>query len=79
MGEHSTSEIGPELALDEAGDHTTLFLGGGEKGLEVLLYDAVEHAGLRLAPLVLERIGRAARNAEVVGHGREPMRGACLR
>jgi hypothetical protein len=70
MGEHSTSEIGAELALDEAGDQTTLFLGGGEKGLEVLLYDAVENGVLRLAPLVRERIGQAARNAEVVGHRR---------
>ena len=66
------------LVLDGAGDDTTLFPGGGEEGLEVLLHDAVEHAALRLAPLVLERIGHAARSAGVVGHGRELMRGACL-
>ena len=78
MGDDSAGEIGPELALDEAGDYPTLFLGGGEKRLEVLLHDAVEHAALRRAPLVLERIGRAARSAGVVGHGGEPMRGACL-
>jgi hypothetical protein len=43
------------------------------------LHDAVEHAGFGRAPLVVERIGHAAPSAEVVGHGWEPMRGACLR
>jgi hypothetical protein len=55
-----------------------LFPSGGKEGLEVLLHDAIEHGGLRLAPLVLERTGDAARSAEVVGHGWEPMRGTCL-
>ncbi len=45
---------------------------------EVLLHDAVEHGDLRLAPLVLERVGHTARSAEVVGRGWEPMPGACL-
>jgi len=76
--EKAAVEEGLELALDEAGDHPTLFLGAGEKGFEVLLYDAVEHAGFGRAPLVLERVGHAVRSEGVVGHGWEPMRGACL-
>ena len=55
-----------------------MFPSGGKEGLEVLLHDAVENGVLRLAPLVLGRIGHAARSAEVVGHGWEPLRGACL-
>jgi hypothetical protein len=69
VSENSTGEIGAELTLDEAGDHTTLFPGGGEEGLEVLLHDAVEHGRLRLASLVVERIGHAARSEKVARHG----------
>ena len=56
-----------------------LFPGGGEKGLEVALHDAVEHGGLRRAPLVLQGIGQVVRDEGVARHGREPMRIACLR
>jgi hypothetical protein len=56
VGEDSTGEEGAELALDEAGDHATLIAGEGEKGLEVVLQDAVEDGVLGGAPLVLRRV-----------------------
>ena len=77
--EKAAVEEGAQLALDEAGDDAALIAGEGEKGLEVVLHDAVENAGLRRAPLVLERIGQALADGGVTRHGPETMRGACLR
>jgi hypothetical protein len=77
--EKAAVEEGPKLALDEAGDDAALIAGGGEKGLEVLLHDAVENAGLRRAPLVLERIGQVVTDGGVTRHGPKIMRGTCLR
>jgi hypothetical protein len=59
VGEDPAGEEGAELALDEAGDDAPLIAGGGEKGLEVMLQDAVEDGGLGRAPLVLQGIGRS--------------------
>ena len=42
MGEDSTGEEGAELPLDEAGDDAALIAGGGEKGFQVMLQDAVK-------------------------------------
>jgi hypothetical protein len=55
--EKATVEEGPELALDETGNHAGLIAGKGEKALEMTLHGAVEHGGLGRAPLVLEGIG----------------------
>ena len=55
--EEPTVEVRAELALDEAGDDAALIAGESEKGLEVMLKDAVEHGGLGRAPLVLGGIG----------------------
>jgi hypothetical protein len=75
--EEATVEEGAELALDEAGNHPTLFSGGGEKGLEVVLHDAVENGVLGLAPLVRERLGEVVSDEGLARHGRKPMRVAC--
>jgi hypothetical protein len=72
-------EKGAELALDEAGDDAALIAGGGEKGLEALLHDAVENGGLRRAPLVLLRIGQFVTDESVIRHEQELVRVACLR
>jgi hypothetical protein len=77
--EKTAVEEGAQLALDEAGHDAGLIAGEGEKGLEVVLHDAVENAGLRRAPLVLERIGQALADGGVTRHGPDTMRGACLR
>jgi len=79
VGEDSTGEIGPELALDEAGNDAALVAGGGEEGLEVVLHHAVENGLLGCAPLVLQRIGQLVRDEDLARHGRKLMRAACLR
>ena len=58
-----------KVALDETGDDTTLFPGGGEEGLEVLLRGVVEQDVLRLAPLVVERVGQVVTDEGVARHG----------
>ena len=57
MSEDSALEESAQLALDETGNDAALIAGESEKGLEVVLHDAVENAGLRRAPLVLQRVG----------------------
>jgi hypothetical protein len=52
VGKDSAGEEGAELALDEAGDHPAPVAGGGEKGLEVMLKNAVEDGAFGRAPLV---------------------------
>ena len=54
-----------------------MFPGRGEKGLEVVLHDAVENRVLGLAPLVRERIGEVVSDEGLARHGRKPMRVAC--
>ena len=75
--EEAAVEEGSELALDEAGNHPTVFPGRGEKGLEVVLHDAVENRVLGLAPLVRERIGEVASDEGLARQGWKPMRVAC--
>jgi hypothetical protein len=79
MSEDSALKEGAQLALDEAGHGAALIAGEGEKGLEVVLHDAVGNAGLRRAPLVLERIAQAVADGGFNRHVSETMRGACLR
>jgi hypothetical protein len=77
VGEDSAGEKGAELALDKAGDDAALISGGGEKGLEVVLHDAVENGVLGLAPLVRDRIGEVVSDEGLARHGWKPMRVAC--
>jgi hypothetical protein len=79
VGEDSTGEEGAELLLDEAGYHAALIAGRGEKGLEVMLKDAVEDGGLGRAPLVLRRVGLSVADGNVTRHEKKPLRVACPR
>jgi hypothetical protein len=68
VGEDSAGEKSAELALAKVGNHPTLFSGGGEECLEVVLHDAVENGVLGLAPLVRERISEAVSDEGLARH-----------
>jgi hypothetical protein len=63
VGEHTTGEVGPQLALDEAGDWRPPLSRVGEEALEVVTDDSVKQGCFGVVALILD--GRPSRDRVV--------------